>query len=80
MDTKEITAEWARKTAQTQIGLDIKKQINDDVIDVLKRFGYSGKYLVAGYLHDSIEDDGISYNDIKKHFGVEVAVKALSNV
>ena len=45
----------------------------DDVVDVLKRFGFSGKYIVAGYLHDSIEDDGISYNDIKKHFGVEVA-------
>jgi (p)ppGpp synthase/HD superfamily hydrolase len=45
----------------------------DDVVDVLKRFGFSGKYIVAGYLHDSIEDDGISYNDIKKHFGVDVA-------
>jgi (p)ppGpp synthase/HD superfamily hydrolase len=45
----------------------------DDVVDVLKRFGYSGKYIVAGFLHDSIEDDGISYNDIKKHFGIEVA-------
>ena len=45
----------------------------DDVVDVLERFGFSGKYIVAGYLHDSIEDDGISYNDIKRHFGVEVA-------
>ena len=45
----------------------------DDVVDVLKRYGFSGKYIVAGYLHNSIEDDGISYNDIKKHFGVEVA-------
>jgi (p)ppGpp synthase/HD superfamily hydrolase len=45
----------------------------DDVVDVLKRFGFSGKFIVAGFLHDTIEDDGISYNDIKKHFGVEVA-------
>lgn len=45
----------------------------DDVVDVLKRFGFSGKYIVGGYLHDAIEDDGISFNDIKKHFGVEVA-------
>ena len=45
----------------------------DDVVEVLEKFGFSGKYIVAGYLHDSIEDDGISYNDIKKHFGVEVA-------
>ena len=45
----------------------------DDVVDVLQRFGFSGKYIVAGYLHDAIEDDGISYNDINKHFGKEVA-------
>jgi len=45
----------------------------DDVVDVLKRFGFSGKFIVAGFLHDTIEDDGISYNDIKKHFGIEVA-------
>ncbi len=45
----------------------------DDVVDVLKRFGFYGKYIVAGLLHDSIEDDGISYNDINKHFGKEVA-------
>ena len=45
----------------------------DDVVDVLKRFGFSGKFIVAGYLHDSIEDDGISFNDIKKHFGVDIA-------
>lgn len=42
------------------------------MVDVLKRFGYSGKYIVAGYLHDVIEDAGISYNDIRVHFGVEV--------
>lgn len=45
----------------------------DDVVDVIKRFGYSGKYIVAAYLHDTIEDDGISYNDVKKHFSVEIA-------
>lgn len=45
----------------------------DDVVDVLKRFGFSGKYIVAGYLHDIIEDTPLSYNKIKYHFGVEVA-------
>jgi (p)ppGpp synthase/HD superfamily hydrolase len=45
----------------------------DDVVDVLKRFGFSGKFIVAGYLHDAIEDDGISYNDINRHFNKEVA-------
>lgn len=45
----------------------------DDVVDVLKRYGFSGKYLVAGYLHDAIEDDGISYKHVNTHFGTEVA-------
>jgi guanosine-3',5'-bis(diphosphate) 3'-pyrophosphohydrolase len=45
----------------------------DDVVEVLEKFGFAGKFIVAGFLHDSVEDDGISYNDIKKHFGVEVA-------
>lgn len=45
----------------------------DDVVDVLKRFGFSGKFIVAAYLHDIIEDTSLSYNKIKKHFGIEVA-------
>ena len=31
------------------------------------------KYIIAGYLHDSLEDTDITYNDIKKRFGVTVA-------
>lgn len=45
----------------------------DDVVEVIKRFGYSGKFTIAGYLHDSVEDGAISYNKIKTHFGYEVA-------
>ena len=45
----------------------------DDVVRVLKRFGFSGRFIVAGYLHDAIEDGSISYNKIKTHFGEEVA-------
>jgi (p)ppGpp synthase/HD superfamily hydrolase len=45
----------------------------DDVVEVLKRFGYAGKYLVAGYLHDIIEDTSLSYNKVKKFYGYEVA-------
>lgn len=44
-----------------------------DVVDVLIRFGYEGKYLVAGWLHDILEDCAISYNDLKKKFGYEIA-------
>lgn len=45
----------------------------DDVVDILKRFGYSGKFIVGGYLHDVMEDNGLSYGKIKRHFGKEVA-------
>lgn len=45
-----------------------------DVVDVLLRFGYSeDKYIISGILHDSLEDDSLSYNNIKKHFGEEIA-------
>ena len=40
---------------------------------MVKRFGYSGKYVIAAYLHDILEDTGLSYNDVKRHFGIEVA-------
>jgi (p)ppGpp synthase/HD superfamily hydrolase len=44
-----------------------------DVVDVLKRFGFSGKYIIAGYLHDIIEDTALSYNKVKRRFGLDVA-------
>lgn len=45
----------------------------DDVVSVLIRFGFSGKFIIAGYLHDAIEDTALSYNKIKTHFGYQVA-------
>ncbi|MCP4521022.1 MAG: bifunctional (p)ppGpp synthetase/guanosine-3',5'-bis(diphosphate) 3'-pyrophosphohydrolase [Cytophagales bacterium] len=44
-----------------------------DVVRILEDFNYTGKYLIAGWLHDSIEDGAISYNKIKNYFGLEVA-------
>lgn len=46
----------------------------EQVVDVLKEFGYTeDKFVCAGYLHDSIEDGDLSYNDVKKKFGEEIA-------
>jgi (p)ppGpp synthase/HD superfamily hydrolase len=46
----------------------------EDVVDVLLEFGFTeDKYIISGYLHDAIEDTPISYNDIKKKFGEEIA-------
>lgn len=49
-----------------------------DVVDVLKRFGYAGDYIIAGYLHDSIEDSNLTYNKINKAFGKHVAEMVLA--
>ncbi len=46
----------------------------DQVIYTLKGFGFTDeKYIIAAYLHDIIEDCGITYNDVKKKFGEEIA-------
>lgn len=49
-----------------------EKHLND-VVNVLERFGFGGKYLVGGYLHDTLEDGALSYNKIKRVFGEEIA-------
>ena len=45
----------------------------DDVVDVMKRFGFSGKFIIAALLHDIIEDTSLSYKKVKKYFGLEIA-------
>lgn len=49
----------------------------EDVYNVLIRFGFNEidnlNLLVAGWLHDILEDAARSYSDIKKEFGIEVA-------
>jgi (p)ppGpp synthase/HD superfamily hydrolase len=44
------------------------------VVDVLRRFGVSDDDIYcAAWLHDSIEDTRVSYNDIRDRFGEKVA-------
>ena len=43
------------------------------VIEIAQELGYDHTIQVACALHDAIEDDGVSYNDIKRGFGEEVA-------
>lgn len=52
------------------------------VVKTLERFGINDTaMLCAGWLHDSIEDTRVSYNDIRQKFGFEVAelVYAVTN-
>lgn len=50
----------------------------DDVVAVMERFGFSGKFIVAAYLHDTMEDNGLSFKKIAQYFGIEVAEMVFS--
>lgn len=43
------------------------------VVQILIDHGYGGEYLIAAWLHDCIEDGSLTYNKIKKVFGITVA-------
>lgn len=46
----------------------------EQVVEVLRQFCFTGDlYQICGYLHDTLEDCAISYNDIKEKFGETVA-------
>ena len=46
----------------------------EQVVDVLKKFNINDvEILIAGWLHDSLEDSSTSYSDLEKEFGTEVA-------
>ena len=46
----------------------------EDLEQVLKDHGEDDEEsVIMAYLHDAIEDGGVSYNDIKKRFGKDVA-------
>lgn len=44
-----------------------------DVVRLLESYNYTGKFIIAGWLHDAVEDGAISYNKIKRYFGLEIA-------
>lgn len=45
----------------------------EDVVEILRNNGFNGDFIIAGWLHDSLEDCNISYNKIKNLFGFNVA-------
>lgn len=45
----------------------------NQVVKIAEDFGYDESIIVACVLHDTLEDTTISYDDIKKAFGEEVA-------
>lgn len=44
-----------------------------EVVRIAEELGYDESIIVSCYLHDSMEDGNLSYNDILQSFGVEVA-------
>ena len=43
------------------------------VVKVAEELGYDESIIIACILHDTLEDTALSYNDIKKAFGEEIA-------
>lgn len=43
------------------------------VVRILKEIGVGNKVVVAGLLHDVIEDSEMTYEELKEQFGVEIA-------
>jgi len=43
------------------------------VVKITEELGYDESIVVAAALHDTLEDTELSYNDLKKAFGLEVA-------
>lgn len=43
------------------------------VVKILDDLGYDESIIIAGILHDAVEDDSLSYNKILKAFGKEIA-------
>lgn len=43
------------------------------VAEIAEDFGFDDLVIVSCILHDALEDTSLSYNDIKKEFGFEVA-------
>ncbi len=67
-----VSEKWHRTQKYDDI-FPYTKHIND-VVEVLKRFDFkSNKMLIGAALHDILEDTGLSYSDIKRHFGLDVA-------
>lgn len=42
------------------------------VAETLKQYGFSEEAVIAGYLHDTVEDTDVTLDDIERKFGAEV--------
>jgi guanosine-3',5'-bis(diphosphate) 3'-pyrophosphohydrolase len=58
---------------QTYDGIFPYEKHLNDVVRLLIEYNYTGRYVIAGWLHDAVEDGAISYNKIKSYFGLEIA-------
>lgn len=45
----------------------------EQVVTLAKKIGFDSEIIQGCYLHDALEDGNLSYNDIKKNFGINVA-------
>ena len=68
----EISAKAHSK--QKRKGTDIPYIIHPvGVALILSKYGYSDDFIIAGLLHDTVEDTSVTLKDIEKLFGKEIA-------
>lgn len=74
MNTKERAMLVAEKAHAGQ-SYDIYPYIYHvkQVAEIAEKLGYDESVVVASILHDTLEDGNLSYNDILKSFGEEIA-------
>ena len=44
-----------------------------EVVGILKSFGFTGEWEIAGWLHDAVEDTSLTTDIVRHHFGDHVA-------
>ncbi len=74
MDLIQKAKEFAIKSHGNQMyGTEPYKNHLQEVVNVAKLFGGSESEIVACWLHDTIEDTGITRSEIGKEFGMDIA-------
>lgn len=72
---EERARDFALKAHGTQLyGSDPYIVHVDDVVRTLRSFGLTGPVLLAGYLHDTVEDTPTTLEEIEADFGLPVRI------
>lgn len=70
----DLAAFWHREQRRKYPGIDVPYVSHlAGVVAILSRHGFDEEVVAAGALHDAIEDQGVSRDELVRHFGPRVA-------